>query len=285
VKARSGKALGQQQRRDTALVEQLEHLVQAEGGMAARCPALPQQRQRLLLVPALLRLDKWREASAHLLHRRPLHVDLEGTGEQRAQVGVKQLLDSAVQLSGPTDRKTLEGAAVEVLEQQRAGRAQVVPRFLLDTTLVAGLRPAALGVVPVHVVEDLGRLAEGVTIAVEDAPGAVAHEQHAPAGGRQLLDQGCKQRRLLERDARGGRLGQAHDLDDVPGGGAEDRQPVRPLRCQLVVVGEKLADLRNGLTRRHALLVGVPLGLLTAVLGLAQQRVGLGMTFAQVRKS
>jgi hypothetical protein len=60
---------------------------------------------------------------------------------------------------------------------------------------------------------------------------------------------------------------------------------VRPLRCQLVVVGEKLADRRNGLTSRHALLVGVPLGLLTAVLGLAQQRVGLGMAFAQVRKS
>ena len=102
---------------------------------------------------------------------------------------MQRLLDHAPDLGRGEDGDGVEGACA------RAGRGavgdvvDVVLRFLLDPALVAGLRPAALGVPAVDVVFDLADLDQAEVAAAEEAAVVAVDRGDAPGRAGQRLDQ------------------------------------------------------------------------------------------------
>ena len=92
------------------------------------------------------------------IRRGALDVDLEVAGQPPAQLVVKLALDAVAQLGWACDQQPVERPSLEALEQDGAGSADVLVDFVLDPALVASLRPAALGMAAVDVVEHAGDL-------------------------------------------------------------------------------------------------------------------------------
>ena len=113
------------------------------------------------LAVALVALDDRGRLARHLRGVR-LHVDVEIARDALAQVAVQRVLDLAAHLLGTADDQPLRDAALEELEELLPGVLDVVLRFFLDPALEARLRPAALVVPAVYVVDEADHLAHAV---------------------------------------------------------------------------------------------------------------------------
>src|SRR5262249_7058362 len=120
------------------------------------------------LAPALVLVDDLGRFPLHLVGRRP-DVDLDPAGDPVAQIAVEVRGDLAAHLVRRADDESLHEALLEDPEELVGGVLQVVLGLLLDPALVSRLRPAALVVPAVDVVDDARDLAHLIRAPAEDA--------------------------------------------------------------------------------------------------------------------
>src|SRR5208282_1827149 len=123
--ARSGEAVSHEQQLHAALVEELEHLIEAGRAVAVWGEPLLQTPQRLLLAAALRRLNQRQRPVVDLSRRGALDVDRKAAREETAKLGatLELVFDLAVKLRVATDHQAVERAPLEALGQNRAGSA------------------------------------------------------------------------------------------------------------------------------------------------------------------
>src|SRR5687768_16277646 len=111
----------------------------------------------------------------------------------------------------------LEGTALEVAHQGLGGVLEMVRLLLLDATLEARLRPAALVVLAEDDVVDLLYLAQAVGRTLEDARVAAADESDEPAFTPLQAHQRADQRRVADRHLAADRTRQLQRLEQARG--------------------------------------------------------------------
>ena len=210
------RALAHQQRLDPLLDQRREHRVEPGGGAPVRAAFRRHPLEQRLLLRRQVGVHDLAHRLEHLLGRGDALVDVDPAADPLREVRVRLVREGRAQrLVVRADHQVLERAPLEELEQQ-VGRGLEMPLDLpFDGALETGLRPAARGVLVLHVGVELADLAQRRRAAAEHPRGVAGHEQDAPVPLVLRAHHGLQRGPLADLDARVHGLGQLDRREQV----------------------------------------------------------------------